>query len=591
MRNSICYFPQRIGSLCGKESQYSASMRNSALDLRFLRSIGTNFPLHAELCSIGISAELRKMWKSNREFLASNIFHFLNLFHYIFRMMRKCCPNTPQEISASKLAENEGFCGNLRYGHYFFPIFCSHFFRVLCPVVSYFYVVFPSSMLNDRPVCCHDNVVSANIPAKECQTLINSLPDDYSKTGQLMKSLTVVVGMIVVHTANVDVEDGLTNGATGVVKQIDFRMEGTNRPSIIWVLFDDPRVGRTTREKYRKLYNSSINTDWTPVFDVQRTFILNYKTYQRIQFPLTPASGKSVWKAEGATVDRVVVDLSQEKRIVKIPHIHYVALSRVKRLKDLYILNLNEASMALDDDVNVEMHRLRTEAALELCYVPLYKTDPGKIKIAFNNARSLHKHFRDVEFEPNVLAADAIGFAETRLCRRDENVHYALKRFRLIRLDDAEKESGNRPHHGLALYVKEYFQIQKVVKMQCKSFEFIFAGIYSIQRGYVQVVVLYKYPKSSQTDFRKDIHHHLRPVIDLNVRLVILGDFNIQIDFVNTEFVKFMETSFRCRQQIKQSTTDSGSILDLIFSNCEAFCDVVEAYWTDHKLVYCAIDQ
>ena len=159
---------------------------------------------------------------------------------------------------------------------------------------------------------CHNNVVSANIPAKECQRLINSLPDD-SKTGQLMKSLTVVVGMIVVHTANVDVEDGLTNGATDVVKQIDYRMEGTNRQSIKWVLFDDPRVGRTTRGKYRKLYNSSINTDWTPVFDVQRTFIVNYKTYQRIQFPLTPASGKSVWKAEGAPVDRVVVDLSQEK--------------------------------------------------------------------------------------------------------------------------------------------------------------------------------------------------------------------------------------------------------------------------------------
>ena len=56
-------------------------------------------------------------------------------------------------------------------------------------------------------------------------------------------------------------------------------------------------------------------------------------------------------------------------------------------------------------------------------------------------------------------------------------MHYALKRFRLIRLDGAEKESGNRPHHGLALYVKEYFQIQKVVKIQCKSFEFPFAGI------------------------------------------------------------------------------------------------------------------
>ena len=418
---------------------------------------------------------------------------------------------------------------------------------------------------------CHDSVVSANIPAKECQKLINNLTDDYSKKGQLMKSLTVVVGMIVVHTANVDVDDGLTNGATGVVKLIDFRVEGTNRPNIIWVLFDDPRVGRTTREKHRKLYNSSIHTDWTPVFDVQRTFIVNYKTYQRSQFPLTPASGKSVWKAEGATVDRVVVDLSQQTRHCQIPHIHYVAFSRVKKLEDLYMLNMNEAAMALDEDVNVEMQRLRTEATLELCYVPLYKIDPYKNKIAFNNARSLHKHFKDVEFEPNVLAADAIGFAETRLCRRDENVHFALKRFRLIRLDDTEKESVNRPHHGLALYVKEYFQIQKVVKMQCKSFEFIFAGIYSIQRGYVQVVVLYKYPKSSQTDFRKDIHRHLRPVIDLNAKLVILGDFNIQIDCVNTEFVEFMETLFRCMQQIKQCTTDSRSILDLIFSNCEAF--------------------
>ena len=97
--------------------------------------------------------------------------------------------------------------------------------------------------------------------------------------------------------------------------------------------------------------------------------------------------------------------------------------------------------------------------------------------------------------------------------------------------------------------MKEYLQIQKDVHMQCKSFEFIFAGIYSIQRGYVQVIVLYKYPRSSQTDFRKDIHHHLRPVIDLNAKLVILGNFNIQINSVNTEFVEFMETLFRCMQQ------------------------------------------
>ena len=30
-------------------------------------------------------------------------------------------------------------------------------------------------------ILCHDSVVSANIPAKECQKLIKSLPDDCQK--------------------------------------------------------------------------------------------------------------------------------------------------------------------------------------------------------------------------------------------------------------------------------------------------------------------------------------------------------------------------------------------------------------------------
>ena len=189
--------------------------------------------------------------------------------------------------------------------------------------------------------------------------------------------------------------------------------------------------------------------------------------------------------------------------------------------------------MDLDEQVTEEMQRLQNEDALELCYVPLYKIDPGKFKIAFNGVRSLHKYFKDIEFEPNVLAADVIGFAESRLCKRDENVHFALKRFRLIRLDDTEKESVNRPHHGLALYVKEYFHDKKVVTLHCLSCEFILAAMHSIQKGYFQVVILNKYPKSLQTDFKYDICCCVRPVVDLTAKLFILDDFNIKIDCVN----------------------------------------------------------
>ena len=200
-----------------------------------------------------------------------------------------------------------------------------------------------NQMLVEKVVIpCHDTVVSANNSAQRCQELIQSLPTDLGKTGNLMKSLTVAVGMIYVMTVNVNVEDSLTNGATCVVKFIDYRMQGTKRPSIIWVLLDDPRIGRKTQEQYfnRGFYNDSIQREWTPVFDVERIFVYNHKTYQRIQCPLRLAAGKTVYKVEGATVDEVVVDLTQKKS-----HIHYFALSRVKKLENLYILNMNEAAM------------------------------------------------------------------------------------------------------------------------------------------------------------------------------------------------------------------------------------------------------
>ena len=155
---------------------------------------------------------------------------------------------------------------------------------------------------------------------------------------------------------------------------------------------------------------------------------------------------------------------------------------------------------------------------MELCHVPLSKIDPCKVKVAFNNAWSLKKHFKDIEHEPDVLAADVIGFAESRLCARDQSIHFAPRRFQLIRLDDTGYKSLNRPHHGLSLYMKEYFEVQKLLKLQCQSCELIFAAFHSRQKGYFQVVILYKYPKSSQRDFKTDVQCHLRPVIDLNAK-------------------------------------------------------------------------
>ncbi len=53
-----------------------------------------------------------------------------------------------------------------------------------------------------------------------------------------------------------------------------------------------------------------------------------------------------------------------------------------------------------------------------------------------------------------------------------------------------------------------------------------------------------------------------------------------------TEFLRYMESTFSCTQFMKKATTDSGSVIDLVFSNSQLLADVVEAYWSDHKIIY-----
>lgn len=117
--------------------------------------------------------------------------------------------------------------------------------------------------------------------------------------------------------------------------------------------------------------NTSIS--WTPIFEVKRTFVYNKKTYERIQFPLQASAGKTIHKAQGATLSSAVINLSQTKQR-KIPHIHYVALSRVNSLDELFILDFNEKSLDKDDSVDHEMVRLRQQRLLSTTVHSLHES-------------------------------------------------------------------------------------------------------------------------------------------------------------------------------------------------------------------------
>lgn len=78
------------------------------------------------------------------------------------------------------------------------------------------------------------------------------------------------------------------------------------------------------------------NPDWTPVFEVTGQFQCTIgKTYniRRGQFPLVLAAGRTIHKAQGATLKSVVLDFGNRK----LDHIHYVGLSRVTNLEGVHI--------------------------------------------------------------------------------------------------------------------------------------------------------------------------------------------------------------------------------------------------------------
>ncbi len=162
-------------------------------------------------------------------------------------------------------------------------------------------------------------------------------PEDHLKTGRLVKELKLKIGARVMLTNNLDISDGLTNGAMGTITQFIF---GDNRgqPHTILIKFDNSKIGVTAIKgsKYRHICKKSV-----PITPYEATFYLNLgKTNKgtRIQFPLVYCWAVTVHKLQGLTLDKIVLDMDKSKGSFRAGQA-YVGFSRVKTLEGLYILH------------------------------------------------------------------------------------------------------------------------------------------------------------------------------------------------------------------------------------------------------------
>ena len=168
---------------------------------------------------------------------------------------------------------------------------------------------------------------------KHTRQLDLAMPTSKANTGGLVTELHLEVGAKVMLTVNVDVSDGLVNGARGTVEAI-IHMATTNEVSLVLVKFDHPRVGATAIAKshYRDQHPGAVpNSRHEAVFNIRRN-----KTAEvsRRQFPLVLAWATTMHRVQGLTLHQIVVDMKGRAFSASQA---YVAFSRVKSLEGLFI--------------------------------------------------------------------------------------------------------------------------------------------------------------------------------------------------------------------------------------------------------------
>jgi hypothetical protein len=415
---------------------------------------------------------------------------------------------------------------------------------------------------------------------------LSTLSDKKSDTGNLHSVLKVAVGARVMLTVNVNVSDGLVNGARGEIVHII--TNSNNKVVKILVKFDDSNVGLKAIQcsEYRHTYSDAV-----PLSKVEVKFLARGRRgseITRYQFPLTLAWATTIHKVQGLTLDEIVVDMNNSSRFS--PGQAYVAFSRVKTLAGLYIMNFNKGAIKASDKVSEEMTRLRSSLVSPLPKLNCSNMTNTALTISFLNVRSISNKLSDIECDTNLENASILGFCETWLSPshaspqiRDDHV--------VLRCD----RTIDNYHGGVMLSIPQNMSLRNVIKINRNGIEILVTAL-SFNNHHMQIALLYRSPSVSIEYFISVLTYMLNN-IDTSLPTIIMGDFNedLYIHANHTsqtiQLLTFMSNN-GYRQLINTPTTDRGTLIDHIYSNitsCNIVTEVADCYYSDHDVLYCSI--
>jgi len=481
-----------------------------------------------------------------------------------------------------------------------YPSSAQHLFKTNSQVETHNISLYERSTDQKYFIQSIDSVVGT-ISADMASHILNIIPSDSRKTAQLPSTLPLAVGCRYEISVNVNVSDGLANGAGGIIQHIQLTTGNMKASGIVWILFDDNKVGARTRADSRTLYKSHIDHTWTPIVPLSRQFQVGRSHSAQVlrkQFPLRQSAAKTIHRSQGDTMDQVVVDFTSSR---KEPHIHYVGLSRVRTLEGLFILNLCENKIHISENVRQEMAQLRTSRRMPISlYFPQLHASPTTFNILFLNVRSLHKHIDAVRHDHIITVCDVCMFCETRIAETDDDDMFHIDNFNSI-IHRSSHNSHQRPHYGLALYSKlPVIHTSQPVTLsssnnavECSVIKIALqpSVILSIACMYRRPSTELKHLKYAISRITAELNRFQSSTDNLQHHTFIIGDFNLDWCQQSTRDT-MTELLPHYTQLVSDITTDYSATLDHVYTTMSSQVVqsyVTESYFSDHKPAITAI--
>ena len=381
----------------------------------------------------------------------------------------------------------------------------------------------------------------------------------------LPKKLDLAIGVRYMVSTNIDIEDGLVNGSSGVLRQIDTYQVGSEQVvQRAWIEFDYTTIGSRARSRlgFRTLDGKAL----TPITRVERE--LPTKTgntlvrVSRCQLPLVICEAITIHKSQGQSYDQVVVDVTAKIGLQLL----YTALSRARSASGLFLVGEEvkwPQPRSDQDKISVEMKRLEQEAkwTIPLPMVSKEREDFSLV-IGYQNLPHLYKHASAVTADHNLSACDILCFVETH------SKGVKLGGFNLL----AELPQ-NQGCHGISIYCRNTSLLVTRKCAEVMSFgDKAHIEYMCIELSFrLQLLIIYSSPKVSQKDALKTIIGMAESMNPSHNPLLVLGDFNLELQSAQGKaLVNKMESIHLAKISPDSPSTDYRSKIDYAFASLPA---------------------